>query len=190
MKFGIVGLIAIGSVVMAQSPEYTSDGKLTRPVNYREWIFLSSGLGMTYGPNAPAEPSFDNVFVSPASYREFQKTGLWPDKTMFVLEIRGASSHGSINKAGHFQNESAMIEVEVKDSSRFPDKFAFFGFGDKPGKPGATAARIPPGSVCNVCHSKNGGADSTFVQFYPTLIEAAKRNGTFKVTGEPTADSH
>ena len=39
-----------GQVV--DGPEYTKDGKLSRPLNYREWIFLSSGLGMTYGPLA------------------------------------------------------------------------------------------------------------------------------------------
>ncbi|MEO7653924.1 MAG: cytochrome P460, partial [Bryobacteraceae bacterium] len=48
-------------------PRFTSDGQLMRPDDYREWIFLSSGLGMTYGkaqaaPNAA--PRFDNVFVT------------------------------------------------------------------------------------------------------------------------------
>jgi len=72
-------------------PRYTADGQLTRPENYREWIYLSSGLGMSYGPNAstnPENPNFDNVFVTPAAYKSFQATGTWPDKTMFVLEVR------------------------------------------------------------------------------------------------------
>src|SRR5690242_6354701 len=63
-------------------PRYTKDGKLLRP-NYREWVYLSSGLGMNYGPTAAgatAAPAFTNVFVNPESYREFQKTGKWPDK--------------------------------------------------------------------------------------------------------------
>ena len=191
MKFGILWLAAVSTALMAQTPEYTADGTLLRPANYREWIYLSSGLGMTYGAKSNSEPSFDNVFVSPASYREFQKTGRWPEKTMFVLEVRAASSHGSINKGGHFQTDLIAIEAEVKDSARFPDKWAFFGFGDKPGNPGATAKRIPPGSTCNVCHAKNAAVDNTFVQFYPTLIEAARKNGTLKATDEapaPTAE--
>jgi Cytochrome P460 len=187
MKFGILWLAAVSTALMAQAPEYKADGSLMRPANYREWIYLSSGLGMTYGAKSNSEPSFDNVFVSPASYREFQKTGRWPEKTMFVLEVRGASSHGSINRGGHFQTDLIAIEAEVKDSARFPDKWAFFGFGDKPGSLGATARRIPPGSVCNVCHAKNAAVDNTFVQFYPTLIEAARKNGTLKATDEAPA---
>ncbi len=184
MKAAILALM-LGSALMAQSPEYTREGKLVRPANYREWIYLSSGLGMTYGPNTPGEPPFDNVFVSPASYREFLKNGRWPEKTMFVLEIRAASSHGSINKGGHFQTDLITIEVEVKDSARFPDKWAFFGFEGPPGKPSETGSMFPRGSVCNVCHAKNAAVDNTFVQFYPTLIEVARKNGTFKASDEP-----
>src|SRR5687767_10400396 len=68
---------------------------LSLPADFREWVFLSAGLGMTYGPNAPAadQPqSFTNVYVNPASYRAFLKSGAWPDRTMFVLEIRGSAS--------------------------------------------------------------------------------------------------
>jgi hypothetical protein len=62
------------SILSAQdSPQYSSDGQMRLPANYREWIFLSSGLAMTYGPagqtNAQGNPRFDNVFVSPAAYK-------------------------------------------------------------------------------------------------------------------------
>src|SRR5579864_5475013 len=104
MKSGILVLAFAASSLMAQGPEFTSDGKLAFPTNYREWVYLSSGLGMTYGARSDSEPSFDNVFVSPTAYHEFLATGRWPEKTMFVLEIREASSQGSINKGGHFQS--------------------------------------------------------------------------------------
>ena len=52
-------------------PTYTSAGELVRSEAYREWIYLSSGLGMVYGPAAAAgagrPPMFTNVFVNPAS---------------------------------------------------------------------------------------------------------------------------
>jgi hypothetical protein len=172
MKSGILLLLA--AALLAQGPEFNADGKLTRP-NYREWIYLSSGLGMTYSAEAKSEPSFDNVFVSPAAYREFLATGRWPEKTMFVLEIREASSHGSINQAGHFQSGLIAIEAEVKDSKKYPDKWAFFSF-----ELGTVARMIPSGSVCQTCHEKNGAVENTFVQFYPTLIETARKNGTLK----------
>jgi Cytochrome P460 len=184
MKSGILLLAAAGCSLMAQGPEFTADGKLMRP-NYREWVYLSSGLGMTYSAEAKSEPSFDNVFVSPASYREFLNTGRWPEKTMFILEIREAASHGSINQGGHFQSGVTAIEAEVKDSKKFPDKWAFFSFGDKPGNPGVIARMIPNGSACQTCHGKNAAVENTFVQFYPTLIEVARKYGTLKASYEP-----
>jgi len=43
---------------------------------------------------------FDNVFVNPESYKYFVANGTWPDKTMLVLEVRGAETKSAINKAG------------------------------------------------------------------------------------------
>jgi len=162
-------------------PRYTADGQLMRPDNYREWIFLSSGLGMTYNAAAtstPANPNFDNVFVKPSAYKAFMETGTWPDKTMFVLEVRSSTSKGSINNGGHYQDQITAVEVEVKDEKRFPNKWAFFGF-----QAGAATARpFPDNAGCLACHSKNGAVDNTFVQFYPTLAPVAKAKGTFKTT--------
>jgi len=147
-----------------------------RPANYRQWVFLSSGMGMAYGPTASAdqsEPVFDNVFVSPVAYRAFLENGKWPESTIFVLEIRRSASHGSINRQGHFQTGLVEIEAEVKDSARFPDKWAFFALGEDRPSAEPLATR-----TCITCHSKNGAVDNTFVQFYPTLLEVAKKKGT------------
>ena len=158
-------------------PRFTSDGQLIRPENYREWIFLSSGLGMTYGTvNPSAEQRFDNVFVTPQAYRAFLETGRWPDKTMFVLEVRGSSTHGSINKGGHYQEGVVALEVHVKDEGRFPKKWAFYDLGTS----APSAKPFPPASTCQSCHEQHGAVDETFVQFYPTLIPVAKAKGTFK----------
>jgi len=173
-------MIAASSLLLAQGPEYTPDGKLLRPANYREWIFLSSGLGMTYSNPSAGEPEFTNVFVSPAAYRAFVETGHWPDKTMFLLEIRRPESHGSINQGGHYQAEMVGLEAEVKDSARFPETWAYFSFSGTLNDPKAPGRMFPKASVCIQCHSKNGAVENTFVQFYPTLIEVARRYGTLK----------
>ena len=60
--------------------------------NYREWIYLSSGVDMSYSPQPPDMTMFDNVFVNPEAYRSFVATGTWPDKTVMVLETREAKS--------------------------------------------------------------------------------------------------
>src|SRR5438105_1643274 len=109
-----VAAISVSFVVSGQQPPPADGPKfitvngatnLVRPANYREWIFLSSGLGMTYQPpNAPqAPPQFGNVFVNPSSYRSFMQTGQWPNGTIFVLEFRHSDSEASINKSGRFQ---------------------------------------------------------------------------------------
>jgi hypothetical protein len=157
-------------------PRYTADGRMEPPSDYREWIFLSSGVDMSYNPRAMASghTMFDNVFVNPEAYKSFLQTGTWPDKTVLVLEVRGAQTKGSINHTGHFQTADLMgVEVHVKDEARFPGKWAFFGFDDE--KP---AKMIPTTAECYSCHAKSAAVDTTFVQFYPTLLEIAKKKNT------------
>jgi hypothetical protein len=42
---------------------------------------------------------------------------------MFVIDERYAESKGSINKQGHFRTDSTGLVVEVKDTTRYPDKW-------------------------------------------------------------------
>ena len=159
------------------APEYTGDGQMKLPEHYREWVYLSTGFDMSYNPEGMqmGHHMFDNVFVNPEAYRAFVETGRWPDKTMFVLEGRRAEGRGSINQKGNYQGSDVMgVEVHVKDEARFPGKWAFFGFGD-----GKTAKMIPTTASCYSCHSEHGAVDTTFVQFYPTLLPIAKSKGTF-----------
>jgi YHS domain-containing protein len=189
MKSVAIGITAVAVILAAlvleaadrpepDGPQFTADGRLARPNDYREWVYLSSGLGMVYGPAAEgasdAAPRFDNVFVNPAAYRAFMATGKWPDKTIFVLEIRASGSKESINNGGRFQSSLVGIEAEVKDEKRFPGKWGFFGFGTST----APARMLPTAAQCYSCHSTNGAVDNTFVQFYPTLLEVARSKGT------------
>ncbi len=165
-----------GETSSSQTPQYTADARLKLPANYREWIYLTSGLDMSYSPNRMdmGHSMFDNVFVNPDAYKAFLQTGTWPDKTMLIIEVRVAGSNASINKSGHFQTTDTMgHEVHVKDESRFPGKWAFFGFdGDSPAK------QVPKEAACYSCHEQHAAVDTTFVQFYPTLIDLAKKKGT------------
>ncbi len=111
-------------------PRYANDGRLMRPDNYREWIYLSSGLGMTYGvvesTATPAPQRFDNVFVTPQAYKAFMQTGAWPDKTMFALEVRNSATKGSINKGGHYQEGVTALEIHLKDQSPVSHQVGIF----------------------------------------------------------------
>lgn len=184
--FLVISVAFLGSAALlldaqhdsADEVRYTADGRMLRPANYREWVYLSSGLGMSYSPQAMnmGEPPFDNVFVTPAAYHAFLQTGAWPDKTAFVLELRASQSKGSINQHGHFQGAVLGLDVHIKDESRFPRKWAFFNFD----RSAASASMIPASQDCYSCHEQHGAVDTTFVQFYPTLLDIAKEKGTLK----------
>jgi hypothetical protein len=158
-------------------PEYTNDKQLKLPENYREWVYLTSGFDMSYNPpttTANSHHMFDNVFVNPEAYKAFVQTGTWPDKTILVLEARKAEGKGSINQRGNFQGTEVMaVEVHIKDEARFPGKWAFFGFDE-----GKTGKMIPFSADCYSCHTAHAAVDTTFVQFYPTLLPIAKSKGT------------
>jgi hypothetical protein len=159
------------------APSYASNGDMLPPSNYREWIYLSTGIDMSYSPNATQadHSTFDNVFVDPAAYRSFLATGAWPDKTTMVLELRGAKKKGSINQHGQFQDTAVMgIEVHVKDEKRFAGKWAFFEFDSMQ----KTGTLVPEKAACYTCHAAHGAVDTTFVQFYPTLLPLAKEKKT------------
>lgn len=160
-------------VADGDTPRYTAAGRLLFPADYREWVFLTSSIDMSYSDRPVHQ--FDNVFVPRAAYRAFLKTGVWPDKTVLILENRGVSSQGSITKSGQFQNGAVIgLEAHVKDAARFEGGWGFFGFND---------ARDPADlfsydAACYSCHRQHAAADTTFVQFYPTLLPVATRLGT------------
>ncbi|HEY8574665.1 cytochrome P460 family protein [Phenylobacterium sp.] len=176
-----VAAIAAAGGLMAAAPSdarapkpaaaYTQDGKLEFPKDYRTWVYLTSGFDMSYAEGATPTADrhvFDNVFVDRAAYAAFQQTGRWPEGSVFALEIRRAANKGSINKQGQFQTERAALELHVKDR-RFPSGWAFFNFRGE-----APATALPQTSACNACHEKHGAVDTTFVQFYPTLLPLAR----------------
>ena len=172
----IAALLAVPAAAAA-APAYTASGELIPPADYRDWVFLTASLDMNYqeGP-APKTHMLDNVFVDPAAWAEFRKTGRWPDKTMFVKENRVAASEGSINKAGQFQTESIdSMELHVRDDARFKGGWGFFATdGRKP------AALIGYDAACYSCHQQHGASQTTFTQFYPTAKPIAQKAGNYK----------
>jgi hypothetical protein len=183
LKAAVLSLIVlVGSAGLLQksaptntAPEYTPDGEMKKPEHYREWVYLTSGFDMSYNPAMKMDHHmFDNVFVNPEAYRSFIETGTWPDKTVLVLEGRGAEDKGSINKNGNYQSVDVMgVEAHVKDEARFPGKWAFFVFGNS-----ASGTRVPDGADCYTCHAAHAAVDTTFVQFYPTLLPISQAKKT------------
>jgi Cytochrome P460 len=182
--------VSVSAQQSGGAPEYTSAGQVMRPLDYRSWVFLTSGLGMTYGPAQPAagQPAmFDNVFVTREAYLAFMRSGTWPDKTMFILEGRRAETNVSINKGGHTQGGIAFVEAAVKDTQRYQATggWAYLSFDSRDGLL-PSAAPLPATASCYACHAANTAVDNTFVQFYPELFAVAKEKGTIKASYDAT----
>ncbi|HEY1461839.1 MAG TPA: cytochrome P460 family protein [Terriglobales bacterium] len=184
-SFFVLLLIAACMAIVAAAPEpnsdhpqFTTKNELILPANYRQWVFLSSGLGMSYGSSSD-HPMFTNVFTPQWAYNEFLKSGKWPNQSIFVVEERGSETKGSINHGGRFQTDIMGLAVEVKDESRFPDKWAYFGFSGE-GNPSSAN----PKTACWQCHEDHAAVEHTFVQFYPTLKPVAQKFGTYKASAE------
>jgi hypothetical protein len=178
-------LLAAAPDEKSPKPQYDAKGQLLRPDDYREWMFLSSGYGMNYSPTPGSHEMFTNVFVQRWAYQEFLKSGKWPEQSMFVIDEREAQSKGSINKVGHFQTDLTGLAVEVKDSSRYPEKWAYFGFDAKD----TASEAMPKGNGCWSCHEEHAAVEHTFVQFYPTLKPVAKKFGVYDEKREQVTDS-
>src|SRR5258708_10309751 len=161
----------------SSAPQFTPEGKLVRPTGYRKWVFVSSGYGMSYSQSPTGTQMFTNVFLTPAAYDYFAVNGKWPDKPMFVLEVYGSSSSGSINKHGSYQTELSGLDVEVKDECPFADKWAYFNFSETAKTAGADT---PSRNDCWKCHEQNPAVEHSFVQFYPELVRIARAKGTIK----------
>src|SRR2546427_60451 len=87
--------LALSSGAGAQvtsAPVFEGKTTLLRPVGYREWVFVGSSLGLSYAQNpqqAPGQSSamYHNVYIHPAAYREFARTGKFPQGTMMDVNI-------------------------------------------------------------------------------------------------------
>ena len=174
MKAIIAGLMCLGALWRSAAAEETAPFAI--PADYRQWVFLTASLDLNYNepvPGAGRRSLMDNVFVNPEAHAVFLKTGTWPDKTVFIKENRLAVAAGEIAKEGKLQGAVASIELHVKDEARYPGKWAFFvSNGKDPGRP------MPRSASCFSCHEDHGAVDTTFVQYYPTLMEIAQARGT------------
>jgi hypothetical protein len=89
------------------------------------------------------------------------------------MENRTGATKGSINKAGHFQTGRVGLEAHIRDVARFKGGWGFFAFDDD-----TPSQRIDYKADCYSCDQVNAAVDTTFVQFYPTLLPVATQRGT------------
>ncbi|MEZ5399288.1 MAG: cytochrome P460 family protein [Bryobacteraceae bacterium] len=156
-------------------PRYTAAGELIRPEGWREWKFVAANYGMGYtegSPETAANATFHNIYIQPEAFAAYKKSGVFPDGAMLVMEVVKPGTNASINKRGVFQDQFLGIEVALKDSKRFPEKWAYFNFIDREHNTQLAQSKAFPKKSCWDCHNQHAAADNVFVQFYPALRDA------------------
>jgi Cytochrome P460 len=176
----VVATAVFAADVAPTQPAARFEGKdsLLRPEGYREWIFVGSSSGLRYdkedGKPQSEKPEYKNVYIDPASYREYAKTKAFPQGTVFVLESASGETKSEPGLRGSFQKEFVGLIAAVKDRERFADGWAYFRFTETPGKL-LDKAKPFAKSACFDCHQQKGAEDNVFTQFYPVLRAISKK---------------
>ena len=186
MKQGAVAItatvLALVSVLMltgaaASDPSgamFNEEGQLIRPENYRQWVCVGTPVTPhdMNGGNA-AFPEFHMVYIDPASYKAYKKTGVFPEGTTLVKELISVGAKNAISGNGYFMGDYIAMVVAVKSAKHFPDEpghWAYFHFGKHPDL--AATAEAQATASCNACHQSSAQEDWVFTQFYPVLRAA------------------
>jgi Cytochrome P460 len=156
----------------APQPAAVFDGRdtLFRPEGYRDWILVGPsaavpGSGADHGAASPTRTPARSVYINPSGYREYAKTGRFPDGTLMVWEPR---PNGPETADGPHKRAPALL-ASVKDSTRFDGGWGFFDFTGLEGRVTSKAQALPESSGCRGCHRQDAETDHVFTQFYPVL---------------------
>jgi hypothetical protein len=166
-------------------PEYTANGDLLLPKNWRHWVFVGSPLTPNALNGGKANfPEFHNVYIEPGSFAIYEKTGKFPEGTIFFKELqltlKGENADGSRTEPsgrGYFPGPFNGADVTVKDTKRYPgtDGWGYYNFHHY--EPKAKTASVRPKSECAYCHMASAKKDDVWTQFYPMLDDIAKKFG-------------
>lgn len=179
------GLVLLGVIAVGASrpdypkPAFDADNNLERPEGYREWVFVGTPVTPNdLNPPEAAFPEFHNVYIHPADFAHWRRTGTFPDGTVIIKELVSVGSKQAVSGKGYFMGAFVGLEATVKDRKRFPDEpghWAYFSFGHS--LPLADAAAPFPTAACNACHAASAADDFVFTQYYPVLAAAKGARG-------------
>lgn len=157
--------------------QFTADGKLKQPVGYRKWPYIGTPVTPN-DMNKPeaAFPEFHIVYIDPASFEHYEKTGQFRDGTIIVKELTSVGATEATSGKGYFMGEYTGLEVSIKDTKRFkdePNNWAYFSFGHT--YPLKTEVRKNTVAACAECHQQNATQDMVFTKYYPVLRAASPK---------------
>ena len=165
-----------GPVEAAQgAAKYTDKGELMMPRNYRQWVFVGAPVTPNDMNNGKAAfPEFHHVYIDPASFAAYKKSGKFPNGTVIVKELADVGAKSSASGNGYFAGEFIGVAASVKDAKRFakePGNWAFFSFMGDGGK-GLARTKEQATTALNALHPQNAAEDLVFTQHYPVLRAA------------------
>jgi hypothetical protein len=169
--------------------EMNDEGDLIRPTNYRSWVYVGTPLTPNdMNDGKAAFPEFHNVYIDPASYTHYKKTGKWREGTILIKELVNVGSKAAVSGKGYFMGEFIGLEATIKSKKYFPKEpgnWAYYSFTNpKEGTLAATGKAFET-KQCNGCHNASAGDDFVFTQYYPVLSAAKGVGG--KTAPENTA---
>src|SRR5438477_13085777 len=199
LAVAILALGASATVVLAQRqgtntvsakgrylPEYTKDGDLVLPKNWRSWVYVGSPLTPD-GLNDSKEgfPEYHNVYIEPGSYEIYKKTGEFPEGTIMFKELQRVLGpkqfpDGSLSQPsgrGYFPGAFNGADVTVKDTKRYAQTGGWGYFNFNHHEPKAPTAAAQPKSNCAFCHIAAAKRDEVWTQFYRVLDEVPLPQG-------------
>ncbi|GJL75230.1 cytochrome P460 family protein [Nitrosomonas sp.] len=177
----------MSSSVSAKEYFTIKNGKLERPVGYREWIYVGAPITPDDMNNGKANfPEFHSVYIDPESWDHWKKTGKFRDGTMLVKEMNAVGTKSASSGSGYFMGKFMGLEATIKSKREFPNEpgnWAYYSFSTEDHKSLKKTTKAEPTASCNACHDAAAKDDFVFTQYYPVL-EAAKANPQKAVGGE------
>ena len=162
--------------------KFDKEGNLIRPEGYRQWVYIGTPLTPNdMNDGKAAFPEFHNVYIHPADFKHWEKTGKFRDGTIIIKELVTVGSKQAVSGNGYFMGDFAGLEATIKDSKRFPKEpgnWAYFSFGHE--LPYANTAKAFPTNACNSCHQASAADDFVFTQYYPILSASKGGDGMIK----------
>jgi hypothetical protein len=155
----MIAIVSVSAVAQMRQPAprpfqsaaiFEGVDTLKLPDGYRDWISATSTANQT-------------VYISPSTYREYARTGRFPEGTLMIWES-DRTSDGDTAHGG-----SASLLASVKDSTRFAGGWGFFDFTAREGTVAPKAKALPESSGCRTCHRQEARTDHVFTQFSPNL---------------------
>ena len=157
-------------------PQYDTNRNLVLPDDYRRWVLAGSSLGLSYAEGEQdVHQMFNTTLMEPSAYRHFVETGTFREGTMLALILQGIGTNATPARQGQFATAVHMVEMAVKDSTRVPEGWAYYGFGGPMAGGYRTVATPQPKASCYNCHVQHAARDNVFMQFYGLLNEAAPK---------------